>query len=142
MSDLSDHDTKPHGSHSHLNIPALPDLRFESSYLRSIRLYLNEEEQDAGHECAHTDADALASGHRSDAPVVKIEWKGILWVTARDQILTPVLQGFLWGIASQYILPLPRIWWDRTREPRLARNGDNMGWLRKWVRPFTGEGRR
>lgn len=48
------------------NLPPLPDLRFEQSYLASLR-----------------DVD---------------NWKGVLWVTGRDQVVLPLVQGMLWTL--------------------------------------------
>jgi hypothetical protein len=44
----------------------IPDMRFEPTYLRSI----------------------MTNGH--------IEWSTVLWVTIRDQMLSPLLQGIIW----------------------------------------------
>ncbi|KAL1957686.1 hypothetical protein VTO42DRAFT_5663 [Malbranchea cinnamomea] len=47
--------------------PPIPDLRFEQSYLASLR-------------CADT-------------------WGRIAWITTRDQVLLPLIQGTLWTLA-------------------------------------------
>ncbi|KAL9130295.1 MAG: hypothetical protein Q9175_007060 [Cornicularia normoerica] len=49
------------------NLPPLPDLRFEQSYLASLQ-----------------GVDT---------------WYGIAWVTGRDQVLLPLVQGALWTLA-------------------------------------------
>ncbi|KAK1140240.1 hypothetical protein N8T08_010537 [Aspergillus melleus] len=49
------------------NLPPLPDLRFEQSYLASIR-----------------DADT---------------WGRVAWITVRDQVLLPLIQGTVWTLA-------------------------------------------
>ncbi|KAA8643093.1 hypothetical protein EYZ11_006174 [Aspergillus tanneri] len=49
------------------NLPPLPDLRFEQSYLASIR-----------------GADT---------------WGRVAWITVRDQVLLPLIQGTLWTLA-------------------------------------------
>ncbi|CAI7582225.1 unnamed protein product [Penicillium manginii] len=48
-------------------LPPLPDLRFEQSYLASIR-----------------DADT---------------WGRVAWITVRDQVLLPLIQGTVWTLA-------------------------------------------
>ncbi|KAF1353718.1 hypothetical protein BDV97DRAFT_121448 [Delphinella strobiligena] len=48
-------------------LPPLPDLRFEQSYLASIQ---NTE-----------------------------SWKGVAWVTFKDQVFLPLTQGLLWTLA-------------------------------------------
>ncbi|KXX80503.1 hypothetical protein MMYC01_202456 [Madurella mycetomatis] len=59
---------KPHtrGAHHH-QLPAMPDLRFEQSYLHSIR-----------------DADT---------------WWRVGWITVRDQMMMPFVQGILYNLA-------------------------------------------
>ncbi|KAM0804694.1 hypothetical protein BDR22DRAFT_885372 [Usnea florida] len=49
------------------NLPPLPDLRFEQSYLASLQ-----------------GVDT---------------WYGIAWITGRDQVLLPLVQGTLWTLA-------------------------------------------
>ena len=51
------------------NLPPLPDLRFEQSYLASI-----------------SGADT---------------WSRVMWITTRDQVLLPLVQGTLWTLALQ-----------------------------------------
>ncbi|KAI9700354.1 MAG: hypothetical protein M1836_002369 [Candelina mexicana] len=51
-------------------LPPLPDLRFEQSYLASIR-----EAREGG------------------------EWGRVGWITVRDQVFLPLLQGTLWTLA-------------------------------------------
>ena len=48
------------------NLPPLPDLRFEQSYLKS-----------------------LESAKR---------WQDIAWITTRDQLLLPLIQGVVWNL--------------------------------------------
>lgn len=48
------------------NLPPLPDLRFEQSYLASL--------------------DGVDS------------WRGVAWITTRDQVLSPLVQGVLWTL--------------------------------------------
>ncbi|KDQ10277.1 hypothetical protein BOTBODRAFT_58196 [Botryobasidium botryosum FD-172 SS1] len=144
MSDTSDEVPHGHGlrGHPHLNLPALPDLRFENSYLRSINPFITLHDADARGEIQKQEQESLAGVVAPpDTPAVNVEWKGILWVTARDQVVYPLLQGFLWGITSQYLLPLPRAWWEGLRQPRSKRNGDDVSWLRQWTRSFTGAGK-
>jgi len=48
-------------------LPPLPDLRFQESYLASLK------------------------GTNS--------WRGVAWITVRDQVLIPFIQGTLWTLA-------------------------------------------
>ena len=88
-------------------IPPVPDLRFEYSYLRSVRQYVQLERpappqtSEKGKEKA-LDVDeeqeeqlAVTGGDE----VVHVQWGRILWVTTRDQILSPLLQGALWCVS-------------------------------------------
>ncbi|KAI9721511.1 MAG: hypothetical protein M1812_002273 [Candelaria pacifica] len=52
------------------NLPPLPDLRFEQSYLASIR-----QAEEGG------------------------EWGKVGWITVRDQVFLPLIQGTLWTLA-------------------------------------------
>lgn len=78
-------------------IPTIPDLRFEQSYMRSIRLHLHLSPR----------ADVEVQGLRRDvAPVVdaarkieSVEWAQVVWVTTRDQVISPFLQGALWSVS-------------------------------------------
>lgn len=100
----------------------LPDLRFEQSYLRSIAPFVrNRHEEDRPdtanegekHKTSGADVTEMEQGIYG-APIM-IEWKGLLWVTARDQvcilyfptassrlnflriqIISPFMQGAVW----------------------------------------------
>ena len=74
------------------NLPPLPDLRFEQSYLASL-------------QGAET-------------------WWNIAWITGRDQVLLPLVQGTLWALVLSG-------WahWNRTASFR----GQSLGVrMRKW----------
>lgn len=107
------------------HLPVIPDLRFEHSYLKSIRPHIHtrdeiertnstrvpktEEERDTfgGQEYDKVEKekdDHELSQNRPVPPavvpsyseVVQIEWQKVFWVTARDQVISPLLQGALW----------------------------------------------
>jgi hypothetical protein len=71
----------------------LPDLRFEQSYLRSIAPFIqNRKEEDRPVPVNDDDKHRTTGAGVAEveqgiygAPIV-IEWKGLLWVTARDQV--------------------------------------------------------
>ncbi|KAG6815821.1 hypothetical protein H0H87_011120, partial [Tephrocybe sp. NHM501043] len=85
-------------AHPHqAQLPAIPDLRFEHSYLRSIQRFItvrrgtitlnirrNEVEDEK-------QAQSLSTG----TEVVDIQWSKVAWITTRDQIISPLLQGAL-----------------------------------------------
>ncbi|KAF9051444.1 hypothetical protein BJ165DRAFT_1524385 [Panaeolus papilionaceus] len=124
---IEDHDHDRHRP----RIPTIPDLRFEYSFLRSIRPYVQfirprttswtPEEQKrliaAAAERNNQDTkeqlkDAVADDHASvgrrqveGQELIVVQWKKVFWATFRDQMLSPFLQGLLWAIASTYITP-------------------------------------
>jgi hypothetical protein len=81
-------------------------------------------------------------------------WQSVVWVTIRDQVISPLMQGVLWyvrpylspgdlslscrGTATVFIQPLLRsvMGWrskDHTT-PTPAKEGSAAGWLRHWAR--------
>ncbi|PWN44754.1 hypothetical protein IE81DRAFT_345446 [Ceraceosorus guamensis] len=122
-----------------LSSSILPDLRFEQSYLASIRGYVHELEHEAAQDikAARKEGDDLAEktgganlkeGEKGERLVVdeasqsgakkvqlskspkgepelwlgslRIEWVPLLYLTIRDQLLSPLIQGAVWGLAG------------------------------------------
>lgn len=75
------------GSGSAKHVAVIPDLRFERSYLKSIAPYVRTRRVAAG-------ADGIGEARE----VVDVEWKKVLWITARDQLFSPLVQGSLWSV--------------------------------------------
>lgn len=46
-----------------------------------------------GHELVGSDSSGIKS---SPHEVIKVQWKNVLWVTMRDQVISPLVQGALW----------------------------------------------
>ncbi|KAI0247198.1 hypothetical protein BJV78DRAFT_1285710 [Lactifluus subvellereus] len=70
-------------------------------------------------------------------------WQSVVWVTVRDQVLNPLIQGALWGTASVFIQPLLRRLTSQRYAPQPAKEGSAAGWLRQWARslfPDTSHG--
>lgn len=115
-------DLLEHHDHDHLHkhkLPVIPDLRFEYSYLRSIRPYVHLE-RTGEHPVSfqqHSSEDELLAEYEKVEPhspsekpdkettvlqtsgtreVVHVQWQKVLWVTTRDQVISPLLQGVLW----------------------------------------------
>jgi len=107
-----------------INLP-VPDLRFEQSYLKSIARYIhpldNDSEastsseqpqtqrtEDKGEKEEAVEDEALVS--TIDKPIsrdlYRIEWGRVGYVTVRDQVIMPLLQGLVWGVASFYLRPV------------------------------------
>jgi hypothetical protein len=85
-----------------VRLPVIPDLRFESSYLRSITPYIHLPKDDVH----PTDEKSKGKGKAVDAAVpsddqqqlARIEWGRVAWVTTRDQVISPLLQGAIWCV--------------------------------------------
>lgn len=86
------------GSNSHLHIPAIPDLRFEHSYLRSIAPYVQTRRVTLG----HASEKPVSTVHDSNGflEVAGIDWRKVAWITIRDQLISPLLQGAIWRVCS------------------------------------------
>ncbi|EIW55309.1 uncharacterized protein TRAVEDRAFT_153692 [Trametes versicolor FP-101664 SS1] len=137
-------------------IPPVPDLRFEYSYVRSVAPYVHIEQMSSeqasiptsekGKEKAVEGVDAVeptTGATRQVTDVVRVDWGRIVWITTRDQVISPLVQGALWGVASHFLRPLGavlglhfRAWWARgaTRSkdaPEIEGNG--VQWLRNWM---------
>ena len=93
--------------------PPIPDFRFEFSYLKSIAPYvqhhlpsrwtqqpnrhINESEEEG---CASDDDDGSdVSAHDE----IIIRWRSVVWVTLRDQLMLPLIQGILWCVRIAHV---------------------------------------
>lgn len=127
---------------AHLHIPVIPDLRFEYSYLKSIAPYVKTRRiaapgADEKHSTEEIDIDVEENG---GAEVVAIDWRKVAWITTRDQVISPLIQGAVWcvnvsylttcsltscrfnrGIASQFISPILSFMGSIFRPRRLSR---------------------
>jgi len=78
----------------------IPDLRFEQTYLRRIRGCLHIEPQTAP---ISEDGDYVAVTHvvpliNPSQQVISIDWWNVAYITWRDQVMMPLLQGILWWV--------------------------------------------
>ncbi|PWN53611.1 hypothetical protein IE53DRAFT_383865 [Violaceomyces palustris] len=143
-SSLSSSDEDDHSLLEKVTLPQVPDLRFEQSYLATVRSFIhevdhrdpvqekisqrkgwetrfsaisekelvgfstNEEEEaeQAGEEEKRGQVDefVVEAGEKNESELwlgdLRIEWGPLLYVTIRDQILSPLVQGALWGVAG------------------------------------------
>lgn len=108
---LNKHPARGQDSYSHQRLPGsrslrIPDLRFEQSYLRSLRRFIHDDTP--GHSNVDSDAKPGESTRKGDREIdvagmesraeaaapglygipVQIDWGGVLWVTSRDQVGT------------------------------------------------------
>jgi len=161
------HDAQ-HGHPHRAKLPVIPDLRFEYSYLRSIRPYVDikrigsspeaepttvERVDKALMEEGYETLDASLGFHGKEAEegfgegkvtvvkgpreVISVQWQKVLWVTMRDQVISPLLQGALWALASYYLTPFSAQVGSRVgtfvREHVPTKEGLGVAWLRNWV---------
>lgn len=119
------------------SIKSIPDLRFEQSYLASIRGFIHEEDDrrkdklfnDVGKkQQRHSSIQEEFERHRSQTEEyvknqdsdkskismtrsthgepelwlgrLRIEWLPLCYLTIRDQLLSPIIQGAVFGIAG------------------------------------------
>ncbi|KAH9956079.1 hypothetical protein BC827DRAFT_1233770 [Russula dissimulans] len=71
-------------------------------------------------------------------------WQSVLWVTVRDQVIGPLIQGALWGAASVFIQPLVQSlfgWWPSRRNSLPQKEGSAVAWLRQWAFSLLPDGR-
>ncbi|KAJ7088603.1 hypothetical protein C8R44DRAFT_720633, partial [Mycena epipterygia] len=131
------HDPKhvePDKEHPHrAALTSVPDLRFEYGFLKSVRPYFglraNSDSKGKGKE---KEEDVDVSG---PTDVLEIQWQDVAWVTARDQVLSPLVQGALWAIAGHFLTPFygqARSFIPTPPEGGIAK------WLRGWVQSFSG----
>jgi len=152
--------TSPSASQSHLRrarLPAIPDLRFEQSYLRSVAPYIHRSRASGDKEMEDDEEWKVIEGRgegsekgkgkerehaatlSSPPPYIHVEWRHVALVTVRDQVLSPLLQGALWGVASHFLQPLASLLGFHIRKffaSRLSPPGEGLGagWLRGWAR--------
>ncbi|KAI0742750.1 hypothetical protein C8Q80DRAFT_1108991 [Daedaleopsis nitida] len=141
---------KYHAVAERRRIPPLPDLRFEYSYLRGVAQYVRLERPHSQAAAPNTTSNkgkekaAIGEGEAgedvqlSGGEVVHVQWGRVLWITTRDQVLSPLLQGAVWGVASHFLRPFGallgahiRAWWARGgSRGNDAPEGNGVQWLR------------
>lgn len=100
------HDIEHEESSTRKRLP-IPDLRFEQVYLKRIQHCIHIEQvardvKEKGREhSAELDTEDTASTHvtpliNSSQQIVRVDWGKIGYITLRDQVLMPLLQGMLW----------------------------------------------
>ncbi len=77
--------------------PPIPDFRFEASYLKAIGPFVRWSQPWTRQVNTHiNDSDDDECRERLSDGTVSLRWSGVLWVTIRDQVMLPVVQGTLW----------------------------------------------
>ena len=104
---------------SRSRLPVIPDLRFEYSYLRSVLPYIDIERSTPapvltdvhhvdpahGYERINLPGDLKETDGNEEnlfptpilaSEIIHVQWGKVIWITVRDQVLSPLLQGALW----------------------------------------------
>lgn len=104
---------------SYSRLPVIPDLRFEHSYLRSVQPYVQIERSTSA--SVLTDVHSIDPAHEYErinipgdqketeendkilfstpflaSEIIRVQWGKVIWITVRDQVVSPLLQGALW----------------------------------------------
>ncbi|KAJ1030494.1 hypothetical protein NDA16_001403 [Ustilago loliicola] len=132
-------------------LPTLPDLRFEQSYLATIRNFLHEEQppsssqdessefnekqdltdekdEDHHHKIEVTRSNADKKYHELWLGNLRVEWFPILYVTVRDQLLSPLVQGAVWGLGGLLYTQFRQYMSARVKDARMSKgNGVARG---------------
>ncbi|KDR80195.1 hypothetical protein GALMADRAFT_242475 [Galerina marginata CBS 339.88] len=152
------HPTQDPAHHKTRGLPAIPDLRFESSYVRSVQGYVSVERVDRasfdvdldGQEGREDeDFETVDAGSRRESKgkavvrkeeKITVQWNKVLWVTVRDQVVSPLLQGALWALASYYVRPFSAELGSKMGTfvrgglPTIRKEGSAVSWLRGWAK--------
>ncbi|EIM89133.1 uncharacterized protein STEHIDRAFT_129661 [Stereum hirsutum FP-91666 SS1] len=113
----------------------IPDLRFEYTYLKRVRPYVHVQRKT---EDKNTDKEGEEVAEDTEGEeVVTVEWGKVIWITTRDQVISPLLQGALWGTASIFLQPMAgalgsqlRQWWPFESPKSRGKEGRGIGYLR------------
>ncbi|PWN87363.1 hypothetical protein FA10DRAFT_213621, partial [Acaromyces ingoldii] len=83
---------------------SIPDMRFEQSYLASIRSLIHEvsttEAADDLKRKSGFDNEKVDGNPEIWLGRLRIEWWSLLYLTVRDQILSPVIQGAVFAVGG------------------------------------------
>ncbi|CAK5262270.1 unnamed protein product, partial [Mycena citricolor] len=104
---------------AHLPLP-IPDLRFEQSFLKSVRQHYRV-------------VSAPEEKTESKALALQIEWPSIAWITLKSQVLSPFVQGAVLAILGTFFEPA-RALLPSMQRLRLQPEGGMVRWLRTWVK--------
>jgi len=148
-----------HTPDSRSRLPVIPDLRFEYSYLRSVLPHIQIERSTS--TSVLTDVHSVDEYERINIPgagdletegndktlfpipilpseIIRVQWGQVIWITVRDQVVSPLLQGALWALASYYITPFSAQLGSKVgmfvHERIPTKEGSAVGWLRAWAK--------
>lgn len=157
----------PVHKHTRSRPPVIPDLRFEYSYLRSVRPYVQIERSTSAvdpvledHEYERvtmpgdeeeTERNDKALSSPTPSEIIHVQWGKLIWITIRDQVISPLFQGALWwvepfGLCSIFDNVFDRafgLYYFTQLGSRMgvlahgrihAKEGSGVGWLREWAK--------
>lgn len=96
-----EHHKPVHAQHPHHLPLVIPDLRFERSYLNSIASHVHVKPlQGSSLRNSHEDDLDFASASATDGVEysVVVDWRKVAWITMRDQMISPLVQGAVWFV--------------------------------------------
>ncbi|KAG2342327.1 hypothetical protein BDR05DRAFT_983315 [Suillus weaverae] len=150
--DFSDHIPRKHGELNEvlqaghrIRLP-IPDVRFEQTYLSRVQTCIHVEEiagRGGGVDSTlSTDDSFTVATHvspviTSSQRVTRVDWGKLAWITVRDQVIVPLLQGLLWGLVGTYYRPFVGVLKNSLRsKPALPLpvEGEGVGLLRSWAK--------
>ncbi|KAG8884542.1 hypothetical protein FRB98_002329, partial [Tulasnella sp. 332] len=146
--------------HGALHVPRIPELRFEQSYLMSIKPFIHQGGQRerglAETEKEHNEAtralvkDGVLDESFYGVPL-RIDWQGVAWVTFRDQLLSPIVQGAVWGTVAIFWMPAKDRFWGlfkaggnidstgpQSQQVSPPRGVTEVGPWRRWLKTWFG----
>ena len=74
----------------------IPDLRFEYTYLKNIRPHVRVQHPEV--EVEIVEKGGVVPAAASSQEVVQVAWGKVLWITTKEQVISPLLQGILWCV--------------------------------------------
>ncbi|KAF9653503.1 hypothetical protein BDM02DRAFT_3182521 [Thelephora ganbajun] len=103
------------------------DLRFEQTYLKSIAPHVRLTTPDSDENEKRGDL-MRPQGQRLD-----IKWGQVIWITTRDQVLTPMFQGVIWGSLSPWVQYFRGGSAPSSENGRPSRTGAGIAKLKSWL---------
>lgn len=88
-------------------VPALPipDLRFEHTYLKNIRPHIRvEHTEEQASESLIQEKSEETHDILTPRDVVHVAWGKMIWITTKEQIISPLVQGVLWWVQRLMIV--------------------------------------
>lgn len=85
-------------------LPLIPDMRFEYHYLKNIQPFVRITRVERKVQDTHEVEGMMVVDEESSREIIEIDWRRVLWVTLRDQVISPLVQGTLWCVLGAVML--------------------------------------